>query len=1729
MDIYLTLRREAARSGEGTKSLNKRVFNWIARFDDIVPILGLVDSLDGKTCELRSQLEVYRAQLQAHQVESETRTKELTEELSKLQTQLEAERAAHESLLQKADDRTKELTDQLTKLQAQLEAERAAHESLLQKADDRTKELTDQLTKLQAQLEAERAAHESLLQKADDRTKELTDQLTKLQAQLEAERAAYESLVRNAERRSQELAGQVRTLEDQLQHSLKLQIDTTSYWEAKVKNLLARNEQLRQSLKHQQSHAKARRKINEKRLRDLTLRLAHMEATLEAQQQRASQELQEAKSRLYQADLEVARLRDLLANAEAERAALIGQAERQYREMAARIHELEEDLAHERREKEQSLEELQAKISTAESRATDLTSQLQHHRDLLDRAMHDLAEERALRASLQQELNLFATSTCWRLTKPLRIFGDWLKALRQPRSAEALDLRLLRKSGYFKAKWYLQQNPDVAEAKVDPAFHYYYQGAFEGRDPSPRFSSAWYLSAYPEVASNKLNPLVHYLRIGKRMGFRPRPDAKPSLLAVCSSLLWVAKHQRADLRLLLRKAMRHFRIHGPNGLFDAVAQSVLSRRGKSPTFPSSTQTVACLLAEVSEDLGPSKISTNIVPVTHDRSPRDSEEKHGTGMAPSEFEKTPSAESALLFDDEPLNLVPESELPDLSRSDLPVKLIAFYLPQFHPIPENDLWWGKGFTEWRNVVQATPLFPGHHQPNLPGELGFYDLRVPEVQERQVELARKAGIYGFCFYFYWFNGKRLLERPLDQFASNPRISFPFCICWANEPWTRRWDGYQGEVLMPLEHTPETDSAAFDAMIPYFRHQHYIRVEGRPLLLIYRAHFLSNPAAVAESWRKRARDLGLPDPFLVACQTFGFFGNPEELGFDAVCQFPAHAPIGVAELPDLSGYFRGQNPAFEGRVVEYQRVAAYYLEQLKRKTSLFPAVMPSWDNTPRRKTRATIFLGSSPRKYRKWLAEAAQHALVSLPESRRLVFVIAWNEWAESNYLEPDLRLGYANLKATADALLQVASTAPGSWKILFVAHDAQLAGAQLIALEVIRWIREKTNVRVFTLLLGEGPLAEDIAKFSPVLSWGQLQDLTPEQRETRLREFVGGGVDLIVGNTVVAGRIYDDLAFLNAPIITHIHELRRAIDFYAHDVAQKTIDRSSGFIACSHAVRDSLVSAFGVADHKVCTAHSFLTRTKLPDPLVNQEDKRRLRQQLGLPERAILVAGCGRGMAFRKGADLFCELALALGKRLGDSIHFYWVGSFDNYTEEPGFGKWIDYWAKLNARGVERYVTFLGFHPDPLLVLSACDIFALTSREDPFPLVMLEAAACGLPIVYFKDSGGANEFVGEDCGIGVPFGDVPRMAEAVESLASNEELRQSKGLQAARRVKQEYLPDHQIPKLFSFCRKFAGKPPAVSVVVTNFNHGRYLPKRLETILNQSFQDFELILVDDASTDGSAEWLSSFQSMPRVTVKLFKQNSGSPFGRWGEALSIASGELVWIAEADDWCEVGFLKSLVPLFADPSLVFAYCTSYFADEEDRVEGLYTNVPYLSELDREKWLRSYVAEGREEVATALGIRNVVLNISSVLFRRSVVNPAILEQISTMRFAGDWLFLLSLAQKGRVGFLATPLNFHRRHRASVIGRLLEGTGSETERSIFWSEHLRILEFVITHFSPPRATLQLIARDLEHLSKAIPPCATLSERVRQIQDVLVADDPTSSTALLYEKLGAAIDLSA
>ena len=355
----------------------------------------------------------------------------------------------------------------------------------------------------------------------------------------------------------------------------------------------------------------------------------------------------------------------------------------------------------------------------------------------------------------------------------------------------------------------------------------------------------------------------------------------------------------------------------------------------------------------------------------------------------------------------------------------LKLIAFYLPQYHPIPENDEWWGKGFTEWTNVARSKPLFPGHYQPHIPADLGFYDLRLPEVRQAQVDLARKYGIYGFCYYHYWFNGRRVLERPFNEVLASGKPDFPFCLCWANENWTRTWDGLEKEILLGQKYCEEDDRQHIHWLVKVFQDKRYIRIEGKPLFLVYKATKIPNPLKTTSIWRDEARKLGIGEIYLCRVEScWEEHNDPTKLGFDAALEFqPDWTNLGVPlrqrEVWSIARKLGVSSKAYEDNlVVDYSAMVKRMLQKTNPPYKRFSCVTPSWDNTARRKTNAVILKDSLPIIYEAWLKAVIESTPKTSKEN--FIFINAWNEWGEGNHLEPCQRWGHAYLEATKRAIM-------------------------------------------------------------------------------------------------------------------------------------------------------------------------------------------------------------------------------------------------------------------------------------------------------------------------------------------------------------------------------------------------------------------------------------------------------------------------------------------------------------------------------------------------------------------------------------------------------------------------------------------------------------------------------------------------------------------------------------
>ena len=971
----------------------------------------------------------------------------------------------------------------------------------------------------------------------------------------------------------------------------------------------------------------------------------------------------------------------------------------------------------------------------------------------------------------------------------------------------------------------------------------------------------------------------------------------------------------------------------------------------------------------------------------------------------------------------------------------VRLIAFYLPQFHPIPENNMWWGKGFTEWTNVSKAVPQFVGHYQPRLPGELGFYDLRLADIQRRQVELAKQYGIRGFCFHYYWFNGKRLLEKPLDQYVEHKELDLPFCICWANENWTKRWDGEDQEILIAQVHTKTSDDAFIKDLEPYLRDPRYIRINGKPLIIVYRVKLLPDAKETAMIWREYCAAAGIGEIYLAAVQGFGF-EDPREYGFDAAVEFPPN----TITCNNITHEFTIINPEYEGNIFDYKEFvrSKRYIRQVPYK--LFKNVMPGWDNTARRLNNATIFWGSEPDIYKEWLCNAMDFTRKAYQGDERIVFINAWNEWAESAYLEPDRKYGYAYLQATADAIRESGKKSIGAEKIIFVSHDAHYHGAQLLALHVVKVLSEQFHCEVYVLLKSGGVLEKELKKYA------RVYDLEKDYRSNKaLEKLVDDlrreGVETAICNTVVSGDVLKILSDRGIRTIALIHEMPELIHIYKMEGNAGTIVRSSDKVVFASAfVRDKFRAIAPVDDKKcVILPQGLYLNNKYKG--MRQEARAQLCRKYSIPPSANIVLAVGFA-DFRKGVDLF----MAVAKKAidaGQDTYFFWVGH-----QEDTFMK--DILAEAKKPALNGRVIFTGLQEDTGLFYSGSDVYLLTSREDPFPSTVLEAMDAGTPVIGFEGAGGFSDIVTAWTGILVPFLDIEGMSKELTGLLKDKDMREKLGNNSSKLIDQKYrFTDY----VYSLLGLLGHEYPKVSVIVPNYNYGRYLKARLQSITAQEYPVYEIIILDDCSTDNSAEIIKDFADNSIIPVKVIfnEKNSGSVFRQWSKGIENAGGEYIWIAEADDLCDKEFLREAMKGLYDEQVVLSYTQSKQIDRRGRITAN-DYLDYTKNVDGDKWKADYSRDGTLEIRDTLAIKNTIPNVSGVVFRKYDIS-GIVDELSSFKVAGDWYFYVWLLQKGRISYSARSLNLHRRHNDGV-------TLSENAQEHL-NEIVRMQDYVMEHF--------------------------------------------------------------
>jgi glycosyltransferase involved in cell wall biosynthesis len=1178
----------------------------------------------------------------------------------------------------------------------------------------------------------------------------------------------------------------------------------------------------------------------------------------------------------------------------------------------------------------------------------------------------------------------------------------------------------LRESGLFLADWYCDAYPDVAATGLDALEHFCRYGRQAKRRPNPYFDPDWYLEKNQDVKLAGHDPLVHYWQYGEREGRRPIFHFDPA---------WYRQVQPVDEG---QSALAHFLRHRHSGRvsplpeFDAewyirtyedVARAAIDPfehylhqgfredRNPSETFDTRYYRSRYLSHEPDQN-----------PLLHYLANR-----HRATLHPRRPAHEPSIPAAVrastsrgpYFEDpRPLPAMLERQ----------ARVLAYYLPQFHAIPENDAWWGAGFTEWTNVARALPRFEGHYQPRVPRDLGHYDLSNTDVLRRQIAMAQSAGVFGFVFYFYWFNGRRLLDRPLEALLATPALDMPFCLMWANENWTRRWDGSDEQVLISQDYRSEDEAGLLACFARHFADRRYIRLQGRPLLMLYRPRLIPDAAATVRRWRSVLRKRHGEEPIFVMSQSFGD-RDPAEFGLDGAIEFPPHKLVGGLTLKNPSLTYLDSDCT--GQVYDYDDVVAASLSEPPPSFPLIKTATPSWDNDARRQGAGLVLRGSTPAKYEAWVAGLIDHAQRHRFFGEALICINAWNEWAEGAYLEPDQHFGSAYLNATSRAVAGLALR--GHRHLLLVGHDAFPAGAQLLLLRIGRQLQRVHGVRVSFLLLDGGRLLPDYqAEAATVVA------ASVAEQKAAIDSFYARGCRTALVNTAAASPAADALAARGIAVTLLLHELpvllaQRGLTeatARAAGIAQRVV------FACAF-VRERVLAHLALT-HR----HTALLPQGVWRPTAHDASARRERRAaLGLKPEARLIIGAGHG-DLRKGFDLFLQV-WRCAERADGIAHCVWLGEIDPMLRQHLA-------AEIALAEASGTFHLPGWQDPAAGWLSAADVFVLPSREDPYPSAALEAVAAGLPCVAFDGAGGIPDLLRRhDAGTVVPLGDAEAMAGAALSLArTNGAVLTRRRERLAQLAEREFSFDRYVGDLLRLAQPTL---LAISVVVPNYNYARFLRQRLASIFSQTYPVLEIIVLDDASGDASVATAQAVAAELGRDIRLVQnaRNSGSAFAQWRRGAELARGDYLWIAEADDTCDPHFLETLVRAIARaPDAVLAFSDSRSIDAES--QPIWPNYkPYYAEAVGDALAGDASFTAADFLRRCLSRRNLILNASAVLWRRQALVEACERcagEMTAFRMAGDWRLYVEVLQNatGSVAYAADPVNAHRRHGASITGR-------------------------------------------------------------------------------------------
>lgn len=615
-----------------------------------------------------------------------------------------------------------------------------------------------------------------------------------------------------------------------------------------------------------------------------------------------------------------------------------------------------------------------------------------------------------------------------------------------------------------------------------------------------------------------------------------------------------------------------------------------------------------------------------------------------------------------------------------------------------------------------------------------------------------------------------------------------------------------------------------------------------------------------------------------------------------------------------------------------------------------------------------------------------------------------------------------------------------------LLFIGHDGIQAGAQVVLLETVKWFAQSTDRNIKVLVLSPGPMTDQYALYSEVYA---IKNAEVDDAKA-LSEFLKDDFEFVFLSTVVSGRFIPVLNQLNkkinAPFVANIHEMEKVLDIFNEELKQ-LIPIVDLWISGSPETTKLLHKKHKLPKEKLETVTAFVNpiTTLQAD---NVALKNSARKEIGLKENDFVVMGCGT-VYWRKGPDLFLETARNLLKRNIKEIKFIWIGE----------GKDKKLLQESLTTEEKEKIKFVGHKRNANELFAAADLFFLSSREDPFPLVVLHAAQYGIPSLYFSGTTGIADFLQKDAGIPIKNISTDKAAACIYDLIQKPEKLNALGQAAKTRLFHQYTTEVKMLEVFSAIIKHGVYKPSVSVIIPFYNHEKFLKERIDTIINQPVKDIEVLCLDDCSTDNSVEIAKNYLHDPRITLHLNKTNSGSPFSQWKKGIELAKSDVVWIAEGDDACSPNFLQQLLPEFDDPFVNIAYARFEMIDEKSQLKKDAFK-PYFERVSPTKFNQPYVNTGIKEIQEHFAAHQTLINASGLLIRKTSFGKT-LEKARSHKMCGDWLIYLECLKNGKIAYNPKAINYFRRHATSQVSKI-EGTKQ------YFKERFEIINYIIDNFN-------------------------------------------------------------